>query len=275
MIKQYIKVLLNLFFYINLNVFKCYSSDKYLENRYFTMSFKKYIIDCIHNLTNIIDKNDFINGKLDINKINEDEDISKLLENDEGELKFSPKKKITIKTFLSSCSDIYDKKEYYEKYYEPFNEKFKEMENDKKYKVADMFLKLLIIELDYEKKTNETFEKYLNNNSENFKKMRSSNKEFFEKYYGAKFFYERAKALIIVNTSLLNSIKLMIENFKDKDKDKDKVLDFIIAQTYNKIVNIDYLWILYTYGYRASKTLSDKDDGYIPFPSNLFKDNFS
>ena len=35
MIKKYIKILLNTFFYINLNVFNCYSSDKELEKFFF------------------------------------------------------------------------------------------------------------------------------------------------------------------------------------------------------------------------------------------------
>lgn len=269
MIKKYIKILLNTFFYINLNIFNCYSSDKELENRYFTMSLKNHIINCTEELFSKIDNNNFTDAKLDIKNINEDKDISKILENDEGELKFSPTKNKTVKTFLGDCSNIYWDDKYYKLFKDNFNEK--ENENNKKYKIADIFLKLLIIELDYERKTNKTFEKYINDNSEKFKKTKNSNKEFFDKYYGAKFFCERAKSLIIINKSLLNSIKLMIEHYKDKDK----ILDFIINQTYNKMLNIDYLWILYTYGYRASKTFNNDDLGFAPFPANIFIDNFS
>lgn len=273
MIKKYIKILLNTFFYINLNIFNCYSADRYLENRYFTMSLKNYIINCTEELSSRIDDNNFTDFKLDIKNIKEDNNISELLENDEGELKFSPPKNITVDVFLKNCYDIYSK----HKCYDLFTKKFRGMENDNKYKIADIFLKLLIIELNYEEKTSESLEKYNNDKKKDFDKVKSSNKKFFENFYGAKFFFERAKALIIVNKSLLKSIELMIERYNDADeqKKKDKILDFIINQTYNKMLNIDYLWILYTYGYRASKTFSKTDRGFAPFAAEAFKEYFS
>ena len=66
----------------------------------------------------------------------------------------------------------------------------------------------------------------------------------------------------------------IIEDLEVRGILKDKILEFIIYQTYNKMLNIDYLWILYTYGYRASKTLNNNDPGFIPFPADIFKDNY-
>ena len=43
---------------------------------------------------------------------------------------------------------------------------------------------------------------------------------------------------------------------------------------YNKMFNIDYLWILYTYGYRAPKTFNSNDTGFSPFPTDILKDYY-
>ena len=237
------------------------------------MSLKDYIINTTEKLIPKIDNNTFEDHKLNINDIKEDYDISKLLENDEGHLGICVPKKINIKTFIKNCYNVYNDNEYYK----TFNNYFKnELKDNNKYKIANIFLILLIVELDYEEKIQRSFEKYVNNNAATFEKTKASNKEFFEKYYGAKFFSERAKSLIIANKSLLNSIKLMIEHYNDdnEQKKKDTILNFILSQTYNKMFNIDYLWILYTYGYRAPKTFNSNDTGFSPFPTDILKDYY-
>ena len=214
-----------------------------------------------------IDDNKFEDFGLDIKNIKREEIISEKLEKDEGHLEVTINKNETINNFLNSCMSIINEDETYK----AFSNKFTINENDAKGKVADIFLKLLIIELDYEGKIYNSLKRYLDANAENYKKMKPNNKEFFEKYYAAKFFCERARSLIAINKSLLNSIRLMIDCHVNGD---EKVLKFIISQTYNKIVNIDYLWIMYTYGYRAPKTFYDSDPGFSPFPVAIFKDYY-
>ena len=268
MIIRHIKLFFNTF----LMIFFCKITfcDNVIKNRYFTISAKNLIIRCTNDLVSSINNNNFINHKLDINNIDENKNLYEFLSKHESYIGTTLEKNQTIDNFLRNCNYDFSNDDYYKKFNEiEFSDK-----NSKKYKVAEIFLKLIIIELDYEKKIYESFNRYVNNNMERFNKVKSSNKDFFEKFYDAKFFKERAQALIIINKSLLQSISLIIEYYKNKDK-KEKIIDFIINQTYNKMLNIDYLWILYTYGFRGTDTLKKGDPGFNPFMSNVFKENYS
>lgn len=267
MFKIYKKILYFTLFFTNFYKYKCSDADSIMRNRYFALSIEDYIINSTDNVTKNINNNNFDDFGLNIKNIDIAENISENLEKDEGHLEVTINKNETITNFLNSCNVIIQKNDTYNAFFEKFNGK----EKDVKYNVADIFLKLLIIELDYEGKIYNSLKKYLDANAENFKKMKPNNQDFFEKYYASKFFCERAKALIVINKSLLNSIRLMINCYTD-DK---KILEFIISQTYNKIVNIDYLWIMYTYGHRASKTFYDSDPGFSPFPKAIFKDYYN
>ena len=120
------------------------------------MSLKDYIINTTEKLIPKIDNNTFEDHKLNINDIKEDYDISKLLENDEGHLGICVPKKINIKTFIKNCYNVYNDNEYYK----TFNNYFKnELKDNNKYKIANIFLILLIVELDYEEKIQRSFEK--------------------------------------------------------------------------------------------------------------------
>ena len=269
MIEKFIKIFCNIFFIIqfNNNIF----CDNVIRNRYFTLSAKDTIIRCTKDLVNTIDQNNFENHELDINKINEDRNIYEFLKGYDGNLGATMPKDQNLKDFLNNCNNIYSENECYKSF---LNVGF---DDNGKYKVALnvalIFLKLIIIELDYEKKIQMSFEKYVNDNIKKFDKVKAKDKDFFQNFYDAKFFNERAKALIIINKSLLNSISLFIEKYKTLDK--EKILKFIIHQTYNKMFNIDYLWILYTYGFRGTDVLKKGDSGYNPFMSDLFKQNYS
>ena len=267
MLKIYKKILYFISFFINFYKYKCYNADTIMRNRYFALSIEDYIINSTDNVTKDINNNNFENFKLDIKNINRDKNISENLEKDDGHLGVTINKNETITNFLDSCRYIIQENNTYK----AFSSKFTGKTNDDKYKVADIFLKLLIIELDYEYKIHNSLKRYLDANAENFKKMKSNDEKFFKEYYASKFFCERASSLIVINRSLLNSIHLMIDCYNNND---EEVLKFIISQTYNKIVNIDYLWIMYTYGYRAPETFYDSDPGFSPFPVAIFKDYY-
>ena len=268
MFKIYKKILYFTLFFTNFFKYKCSDADTIMRNRYFALSIEDYIINSTDNVTKNINNNNFEDFGLNIKNIDIAKNISENLEKDEGHLGVTINKNETIKNFLDSCNGIIKNNDTYN----AFLGKFTGKEKDVKYKIADIFLKLLIIELDYECKIYNSLKKYLDANAENFKKMKPNNQDFFEKYYASKFFCERAKSLIVVNKSLLNSIHLMIDCHGNGD---EGVLKFIISQTYNKIVNIDYLWIMYTYGHRASKTFYDSDPGFSPFPTAIFKDYYN
>ena len=252
-----------------LSLFKVKCNEK-LESRYFTSSIKDYIIrtadeSLAKNMNNdyYLDSRDISFKSFDFGK-----NISEYYKDETGNLGIDISQNMILNDFISKCNPIYDENEVY-KNFRDFIVNNKVDDKDPKKRLAELFLQLLIIELDYVEKIKTVFTTYYDNNLDKSEKVSSSDKDFFVKFNSVKFYKGRAEILIEIINSLLKSIDFFIKN----SNDKDKTLDFIIHQTCNKIVNMDYLWIMYTYGIRPQKTFNQYDSGFNPFPNQIFLSN--
>ena len=241
-----------------------------LNKRYLTSAIKDYIIRYSDDkiINKMKTKYEIGEKKYDFSNFDYNKNISEYFDKEIGNLGIEIPQNRTLQSFITEdCINIYSDNSVYTKFLSKFNGK----QNDKNYKIAELFLQLLIIELDYVQKIKTTFTKYYNKNKATADKISASDIKFFKKFNAVKFYKGRAEILEEIITKLLDTIEFFIDN----SSDDNNILDFIISQTYNKIVNIDYLWIMYTYGIRPVGTFNNEDRGFNPFPNQIFIENYS